>query len=126
MDEVANVLDTVGDVDKDDLRMLRETSIIKIEKDGQITWLDPLYQGRFNDLKILSSKKNLFLHNNSIIFWTMPVSNFNSFKEVYILTYLFDGQIQKYYYEMKEIPYDKYSVQRNKEMKYELLNTTKL
>ncbi|MCY7565197.1 DEAD/DEAH box helicase family protein [Bacillus safensis] len=60
MDEVANVLDTVGDVDKDDLRMLRDSSIIKIEEDGQITWLDPLFQGRFNDLKILSSKKRTY------------------------------------------------------------------
>ncbi|HEF1904096.1 TPA: DEAD/DEAH box helicase family protein [Bacillus cereus] len=122
MDEVANVLDTVSDVDKDDIRVMVDSNLIKIEGDGQITWLDPLYQGKkFNDIKILSLKKNLFLHNNSIIFWTMPVSNFKSFKDVYILTYLFDGQIQKYYYEMKNISYEKYSVQRNDEMKYELV-----
>lgn len=120
MDEVANVLDTVGDVDKDDLRMLRDMNIIRIEDDGQINWLDPLYKGRFNDLKVLSKNKNLFLHNNSIIFWTMPVSNFKAFEEVYILTYLFDGQIQKYYYEMKNISYTKHSVIKNEEGKYEL------
>lgn len=126
MDEVANVLDTVSDIDKDDIRVMRDSNLIKIEEDGQITWLDPLYQGKkFNDIKILSLKKNLFLHNNSIIFWTMPVSNFNSFKDVYILTYLFDGQIQKYYYEMKGIQYEKYSVRRNEEMKYELIKYDK-
>ena len=69
MDEVANVLDTVSDVDKDDIRVMIDSNLIKIEEDGQITWLDPLYQGKkFSDIKILSLKKNLFLHNNSIIF----------------------------------------------------------
>lgn len=46
MDEVANVLDTVSDVDKDDIRVMVDSNLIKIEGDGQITWLDPLYQGK--------------------------------------------------------------------------------
>jgi len=121
MDEVANVLDTLNEIDKDDIRVMRDSNLIKIEEDGQITWLDPLYQGKkFNDIKLLSQKKNLFLHNNSIIFWTMPVSNFKLFKEIFILTYLFDGQIQKYYYEMKEIDYKKHSVLKNENGNYEL------
>lgn len=126
MDEVANVLDTISDVDKDDIRMLRDMNIIRIEEDGQIIWLDSLYQGRFNDLKVLSRNKNLFLHNNSIIFWTMPVNNFKSFEEVFILTYLFDGQIQKYYYEMKEIEYTKNSVIKSEDGRYKLVEYDKL
>jgi len=121
MDEVANVLNTISDIDKDDIRVMRDSNLIKFEEDGQITWLDPLYQGKkFNDIKILSKKKNLFLHNSSIIFWTMPVESFNSFEEVYILTYLFDGQIQKYYYDMHDVQYEKFSVLKNENKKFEL------
>ncbi|WP_191566223.1 hypothetical protein [Metabacillus idriensis] len=128
MDEVANVLETYNDKDisiKDDFRLLKHQGIIDIDWDGQVLWKDPLYSGRFNDIKLLSQKKNLFLHNGVILFWTMPVDNFKAFDEVYILTYLFDGQIQRYYYDMYEIEYRKYSVCRNEEGKYELLEYNK-
>ncbi|MFJ7678270.1 DEAD/DEAH box helicase family protein [Peribacillus sp. NPDC097198] len=124
MDEVANVLNTVGDITKDDIRSLRDSDILRIEPTGEITWLDILYDGVFNHLKVLAMKKNLFIHNGVIIFWTMPVINFSSFEEVYILTYLFDGQIQKYYYDMHEIKYQKYSVVKAKE-KYKLTQYSK-
>ncbi|MFF5400920.1 hypothetical protein ACFY5J_26960 [Peribacillus butanolivorans] len=122
MDEVANVLETYNDRDvsiKDDFRMLAHQGILDIEEDGQVTWKDPLYSGRFNDLKILSQKKNLFLHNGVILFWMMPVANFKSFEDVYILTYLFDGQIQRYYYDMYNIDYTKHSVRKNEDGRYE-------
>jgi hypothetical protein len=41
------------------------------------------------------------------------------FEQVYILTYLFDGQIQKYYYDLHGIQYDYYAVVKNDEP-YEL------
>ncbi|MCM2532131.1 hypothetical protein NDK43_06685 [Neobacillus pocheonensis] len=119
MDEVANVLET-SRIEKDDIRMLIETKKIEIQSDGQINWIDPLYKGQFNALKILSSKRNLFLHNGTILFWTMPIINFKSFEEVYILTYLFDGQIQRYYYDMYDVDYKKYSVRKNENGRYEL------
>ncbi|USK65869.1 hypothetical protein [Peribacillus frigoritolerans] len=128
MDEVANVLETYNDRAvsiKDDFRMLAHQGILNIEEDGQVTWKDPLYSGRFNDLKILSQKKNLFLHNGVILFWTMPVANFESFEDVYILTYLFDGQIQRYYYDMYNIDYTKHSVRKNEDGRYELIEYDK-
>jgi hypothetical protein len=51
----------------------------------------------------------------------MPVDNFKSFKDVYILTYLFDGQIQKYYYDMHNLNYVKYSVTNDQNNRYELV-----
>ncbi|MDA1958183.1 hypothetical protein [Bacillus cereus group sp. BcHK114] len=128
MDEVANVLEIYNDKDisiKDDFRMLAQQGIIDIERDGCITWKDPLYSGRFNDIKLLSQKQNLFLHNGCILFWTMPVMNFLCFENVYILTYLFDGQIQRYYYDLYEVDYTKHSVRKNEDGKYELVKYDK-
>jgi len=118
MDEVANVLNSEY-IPKDDIRMMSNNNIIEIQEDGLIIWKDLLYSGTFSYLKVLCQRKNLFLHNNSFLFWTMPVENFNSFEEVFILTYLFDGQIQKYYYDMHNVQYEKYSVIKN-EIGFEL------
>lgn len=125
MDEVANVLDQEN-ISRDDIRMLRNNKVIDIAEDGQVIWLDPLYVGVFSGLKVLSQKKNLFLHNGVILFWTMPVANFKAFKEVYILTYLFDGQIQRYYYDMHNLEYTKHSVVKNTENRYELVKYSRL
>lgn len=127
MDEVANVLNTFSKMRKDDIQVMLNSNLIKIEDDGQITWLNPLYEGElFREVKIMSQKKNLFLHNGTIIFWTMPVSNFEAFEDVYILTYLFDGQIQKYYYDMYNLDYNKYSVTKDYSGKYQLIKYDRL
>ncbi|MCU1805167.1 hypothetical protein NVV31_07075 [Cytobacillus firmus] len=128
MDEVANVLETYNDKEisiKDDFRLLKHQGIIDIDSDGQVLWKDPLYTGRFNDIKLLSQKKNLFLHNGVILFWTMPVGNFKAFDEVYVLTYLFDAQIQRYYYDMYDIKYSKHSILKNEKGQYELIDYDK-
>jgi hypothetical protein len=46
--------------------------------------------------------------------WEFPADIFKQFKGVYVLTYLFDAQIQKYYYDMNNIQYDKYIVTKDK------------
>ena len=49
------------------------------------------------------------------MFWTFPVSVFKSFRTVYILTYMFWGQSQRYYYQIFNIPIYFNSVQLNTE-----------
>jgi len=124
MDEVANVLNKEK-ISKDDIRLLINNNVITIDDEGRIIWKDKLYDGQFNDLKVLSERKNLYLHNDCILFWTMPVSNFSSFKDVFILTYLFDGQIQRYYYDLHNLDYEKYSIQKNSKGRYELISYNK-
>ena len=54
--------------------------------------------------------------------WTFPVSVFESFKEVYVLTYKFKGQIQRYYYDLYNIKYDYKAIRLNKSSnKYEVV-----
>ena len=40
--------------------------------------------------------------------WMIPKQVFDSFKETFVLTYMFDYQLQKYYYDYNNIKYDKY------------------
>src|SRR5699024_970304 len=122
MDEVANVLNQIK-ISTGDLGYLIKSGAIEIDTFGQVYWMDDSYEtseiNRFRDIKVLAERENLFIENNTALFWTMNVKSFLCFDEVYILTYLFDGQIQKYYYDMHEIDYSKYSVQKMDD-RYEL------
>lgn len=118
MDEVANVLQQVN-ISKKDIDLLVSSNFIEIEEDSKVKWIDKDYDStdydgqkfnRFNDIKILAEKNNLYMQNGAAMFWVMDVQSFSSFDEVYILTYLFDGQIQKYYYDIHDLDYEKKSV----------------
>ena len=118
MDEVANVLQQVN-ISKKDIDVLVSSNFIEIEEDSKVKWIDKDYDStdydgqkfnRFNDIKILAEKNNLYMQNGAAMFWIMDVQSFSSFDEVYILTYLFDGQIQKYYYDIHDLDYEKKSV----------------
>lgn len=118
MDEVANVLQQVN-ISKRDIEVLVSSGLIEIKENGKVNWIDEDYNStdcdgqrfnRFNDIKVLAEKDNLYIQNGAAMFWIMDVQSFYSFNEVYILTYLFDGQIQKYYYDMYGLDYTKKSV----------------
>lgn len=115
------VMDVVGQLklEKDDIPSLLDLKLIDIADDGLITWnKDKLdYQGKYNDVKLMCQNKSLFMVNNCILMWTFPVEVFKSFKKVYILTYLFDGQIQKYYYDLFNVKYDYMSAKYNEDTK---------
>lgn len=117
LDEVMNVIETVT-LKASDYNTLINQGTITVDKDtNKIIWLDKKYEGRFDDIKLLSENDNLYLHSRSakeskitLLVWTFPINIFSCFKEIYILTYLFDGQLQRYYYDMFNIKYDYKSV----------------
>jgi hypothetical protein len=53
--------------------------------------------------------------------WVFPVEVFKSFKEVYILTYLFHAQEQRYYYDMNDVQYE-YLAATYKDGKYKFIS----
>jgi hypothetical protein len=42
------------------------------------------------------------------VIWLFPIKSFKAFKEIFVLTYLFDGQIQKWYYDFHNVEYKWY------------------
>lgn len=110
LDEVLNVINPIS-ITKHDLGFLIDGKVIEVDKEtGAINWLKDEYKGKFEELKHLSKNDNLFLFNETFVFWTLHKKAFEVFKEVYILTYLFDGQIQRYYYDLHNFQYEKYSI----------------
>jgi hypothetical protein len=66
----------------------------------------------YDDIKTMCLNKSLIVVNNTILMWNFPTNVFSSFKEVYILTYKFYSQIQRYYYDLHEIDYEYKTIEK--------------
>ncbi len=122
LDEVMGVVSDEP-IKKDDLKMLRDQGHIQINEDGIVSAEDAEYKGRFDDI-IMSAKMNrLIFVNDSMLLWQFPVDVFGAFEDVTILTYMFDGQYQKYYYDYHDVGYQRNSVAMVNES-YELMDYT--
>ena len=118
LDEVADVVEQL-DISKRDIQILVNERIIEIDEEGKVHWIDDTYKGKFNSMKNPIKNGDVYFFNNSLMLWTFPVDIFKSFKEVFILTYMFKGQIQRYYFDMNEVNY-KYNSVTTCEYGYEL------
>lgn len=97
LDEVANVLDIVEISKADVLGILNNWATY--DKDtGRVIWLDDTYSGKFNNIKRMAQSNRLIFFNNAFLFWEFPVDVFEAFDEVIILTYMYECQIQAYYF----------------------------
>lgn len=124
IDECLDVLDTYK-ISKDDLKIIFNEKLVSLDDDGFLVWNEDKkpYKGVYSDIKRLCSFKSLmgFKKDNSdelarIIMWNFPVDFFKCFEESYIFTYLWDGSIQKSYFDIHEIKYEKYMLNDNKEI----------
>jgi KaiC/GvpD/RAD55 family RecA-like ATPase len=123
LDEVMDVVEQY-DLNKDDLKLMIKSEMILVdEATGIISWNENSeYQNtRYDEIKRLSKTENLIYFENTVLFWTFPVSVFQAFEEVYVLTYLFEAQEQRYYYDLFQLEYEYKAVQRKGEM-YQLVN----
>lgn len=111
LDEVMEVV-KITQLSKSDYDMLLETNSIRIADNGRVQWLNDNYEGSFDWFKEYALASQLYKHSSedtdkvAFFVWQFPAEIFKYFKEVYILTYLFDGQIQKYYFDMHELKYE--------------------
>lgn len=119
LDEVMDVIE-VASISREDIRILRDSGEIEIV-DNRVVWTGEGYvEGRFNDIKYLAKAGNLFYHRGSFLIWTFPPAVFGAFDRVIVMTYLFDGQLQRYYYELHGVDYDYKSVKQTEGGRYEM------
>ena len=113
LDEVMDVVSS-ADIKKSDIEMLFNENKIKVEEPyNKVIWLDEKYDGKFNNIKNMANNDSLYYVNKTLMVWSLPVSIFDCFEEVFISTYMFDAQIQKYYYDYFEMEYEYYHIERN-------------
>jgi len=103
LDEVCQVVEII-ELSKSDLdNILKNHAHVE---DNLLIWDDKDYDGRYNDIKTMALNKSLVVFGHSLIMWNFPVDIFKSFKEAYILTYMFKAQQQKYYYDFYNVEYE--------------------
>ena len=108
MDEVADVLDTL-DITSDDLKTIID-KYVSLDENNILKWTAETYEGKFSGYKeiiennrVVAAKDEKGKINSLIKFF--PIEIFKSFKEMYLLTYMFDCQVQKYYFDMYNVKY---------------------
>ena len=108
LDEVLNVINEYQ-ISKSDMNLLLKGDLCSIDN-KMLKWNDDCYTGKFQELKLMSDIGNIYYYRNSFLFWTITPESFRVFEEVFVLTYLFDGQIQRYFYDLHNISYNMKSV----------------
>lgn len=94
-----------------------------VEENDEYYLTDKKYQGgRFDDLfSLLKTRRLLRLSSNDdgdLHYWALPAELIMAFKEVYVLTYLFEGQSLHHLFHMNGIEYDRIGIERTEDGGY--------
>lgn len=81
------------------------THLTKEESDGLLRWTDPQYCGMFYRFKEMADTLSLYRRGGALLYVLSPTM-LDSFEEVFMLTYMFDGQLEKGYLDYFGFPYD--------------------
>ena len=124
LDEVANVVEQFTfntQSDKDDFF----SHYAYIDDTGYCIWdeekhpIDKYSKGsKFYEEMCLCLNKNLVQVDDKLLMWELPVEIFKKFKQVIILTYLFEGSVQKPYFDNFNIEYTLESIQDGEVVPY--------
>ncbi len=112
LDETLDAVAPYKFTNKDDFVNLLEKKDITVDADGMIQWTGQNYDTRYNDVKVLAQNHSLFRVDQKCFLWLYPAEIFSLFKEVYILTYMFEGSYMKPYFDFYHINYDMKSVKQ--------------
>ena len=108
MDEAFEVIAPMEKITPSDVKDLLQRNIIAMEPDTyRVRWLDPDYDGdTFRDMMLRAQSGTLLYYNDHFLFWMFPIEVFNAFDDAIVMTYLFDAQNQRYYFELNNVEYD--------------------
>jgi hypothetical protein len=112
LDEVMEVV-KLEKVSPHDLEMLQNDGWLTVDKDtGMVTASEKAgaYTGQFKEIIQKAMADRLLCFNDTFLIWQFPPEIFGKFKETYVLTYLFHGQILRCYFDFHDIGYEIHSV----------------
>ena len=117
LDEVMDVVQQIPLSKSDQWLIFEESKLLEVEESGRVIlgegadkYEESGGSGKFTELIYMAKLGRLFKFQNIVLLWEFPVEIFSYFKEVVILTYLFDGQVQKYFFDYYDVPYTKHMV----------------
>jgi len=124
MDEALDVLqefnktsvvenDPAQAIKKGDLRMLKEKGLIRVHDNCKVEWTGGEYgDSKFSELERLSKLGRVYLAKDKVMVCVFPPEMFALFERVYVMTYIFDGNSIKPYFDLFGIGYNMASVEQ--------------
>lgn len=134
---IDEALDIIGDFNKvasvesaaeqslktKDVEVLIRDNLIEIGENGIVNWIGGDYLGtKYSEVERLAHLRRLYYANKAIL-CMFPPEIFLALKQVYVMTYLFEGSFIKYYFDLFGINYEKVSIVESEET-YELVEYT--
>ena len=125
LDESMNMVEKMNIV-KDDIEILFKSETIVEDDRKWIKWVGTgrEYNGGLRDVKEACFLGNVYHYSEDFYMWTFPQEVFQAFDQIYIMTYMFAGQLQKYYLDVFKTEYTYKSVAKVGD-RYELVEYTK-
>lgn len=118
IDEAFSPTDVI-DISMDDTNCILNT-YASVNKDNMLEW-SVEYDGRFQDIYNLSVKHRVYMLSDKVLVDMFPVEVFKSFEEIYLMTYLFDDQPIRCYFDYHNLEYKKLYV-KNFNGYYKIVN----
>lgn len=112
LDEAMTVLEEVP-IKKWDVETLLTSGAISYDKETCVVRYneDATPDSAFSHIiNLIKTGKVIMSDEMRLLFWVFPLDVFECFEKVFVLTYMFDGQIMKYYFDYYNVGYDMYSV----------------
>jgi hypothetical protein len=125
LDESLSVVEPIkeSEVCYEDLIAMKAINLISIDEEtGLITYnADKKYPPYGAHAKQLYKFKNnsAYVYKKKKLVWTFPIQFFECFKEVYLCTFMFYAQLQKYYFKFFGIEYEHLTIKDRKIIPYE-------
>jgi len=121
IDENVDVLES-SEIHPDDLQMAVDAGYIE-ENDGVYTISRRDYSGNaFSDVfSLLKSRELVRVQDGdekTLYYWALPPELLTAFKDVFVLTYLFEGQSLCYFMRIYDIPYERIGIHRTEDGGY--------
>lgn len=110
VDESLDVIHTapVSATDKDIIL----DRLADVDETGVVSWRDADYEGKFDGYKAMADAGTLYCVCGSF-FEIMAPHRFLAFDEIFMMTYLFDGQLQKAYMDYFGFTYDVVGIEQD-------------
>lgn len=120
LDETIDAVEPYSFNHADDFKHLLDNSDVSVSADGTINWTGKDLDTRYNDVKILAQNHCLFRVDDVFFVWHYPITVFDLFDEVFIMTYNFDGSLMKPYFDLYGVEYEIKSIKQNEDGSYSL------
>ena len=95
-----------------DIKILFDQNLITVDDSTKkVNWVgNKCYDSKFDAIERMAEAGRLYLLQGTLLVCIFPPEMFSSFKQVYILTYMFESYIMKPYFEIHNIEYVKQSI----------------